>query len=229
MRLSFTRIYFVSRGSFWDRKFSANCWMSNISETNNFVKGIHSDCQVDRYGILNKGLWGNLGFYNLVITTSKEHVQSWSHGSVLMIYVYIIASKRIKQGWRPKCPTHPNPGYGTCSENHTGEKFWDVWKQVSKWSWDHQPLSNKPRKEKIESACPILQEYSRGCMSYMSLWFIFILWEKFWDEKKLTLRSKFFGWKELGFHDGAAYTRRIYIYIYIYKIYMDVRVWFYFW
>ena len=73
--------------------------------------------------------------------------------------------------------------------------------------------------KKRESACPILQEYSRGCMSYMSLWFIFILWEKNWDEKKLTLRSKFFGWKELGFHDGAAYTRRIYIYIYIYSLY----------
>ena len=32
----------------------------------------------------------------------------------------MVASKWIEQGWRPKCPTHPNPGYGTCSENHTG-------------------------------------------------------------------------------------------------------------
>ena len=28
----------------------------------------------------------------------------------ILIYNYMVASKWTKQGWRPKCPTHPNPG-----------------------------------------------------------------------------------------------------------------------
>ena len=181
MRLSFTRIYFVSCGSFWDRKFSANCWMSNISETNNFVKGIHSDCQVDRYGILNKGLWGNLGFYNLVITTSKEHVQSWSHGSVLMIYVYMIASKRIKQGWRPKCPSHPNPGYGICSEITPEKNFEMCESRYPNGLGNTNLWAKSMRKEKGESA---LLPMSTGVQLWLRFWvmslctFLFLVWKK---------------------------------------------------
>ena len=36
-------------------------------------------------------------------------------------FLYLVASTWTKQGWRPKCPTHQNQGYGTCSENHTGK------------------------------------------------------------------------------------------------------------
>lgn len=118
----------------------------------------------------------------------------------MLLYIFMVASKWTKQGWRPKCPTHPNPGYGVCSENHSGKTIWMwLWKHVSNRSWDHQPWANnngekKPERSLISSSIPfdvVLHEIFMDRFFFLrGRFLLFELLQNFLQRRKPSWRKK---------------------------------------
>ena len=101
--------------------------------------------------------------------------------------VFMVASKWIKLGWRPKCLTRCGCGHGTLvfpmeggplERNHLEKLMWDV---LQKHGMDHKKLSVfKPEEAPLiaQQVCNFFSKYSFAGVTLSSICPI-VFWKKF--------------------------------------------------